>query len=285
MLTKGGVFAPDLPGPLPESFTLEFDLLAGSKHQGRNIAVAIVALDDPKNPAGWQLSGNRFRLDLDANYGGTGGSWIEPRHDGAVVGPANATTSQFHFEKKNPVRVSIWRQKQRVRVYLNEEKAWDVPKALVEGAKYNAIVFYQHDVAPEYQYYLGPLRLAVGAPDTRNKLMTAGKWVTHGIRFDSGSAVIRGESYGTLKEIASVLKENAAIKVKIVGHTDSDGEEAANLDLSKKRAEAVKAALASEFGIDAARMEADGKGESQPADKNDTAAGKANNRRVEFLKV
>ena len=60
----------------------------------------------------------------------------------------------------------------------------------------------------------------------------------------------------------------------IVGHTDSDGDEAANLDLSKRQAASVKTALTSEFQIDAARMETDGKGGSQPGDKNYTPAGK-----------
>ena len=138
---------------------------------------------------------------------------------------------------------------------------------------------------PDNFYYLGNLRLAVGAPDTRNKLMTEGKWVTHGILFDVNSDKIRGESYGTLKSIASVLKESADLKVKIIGHTDSDGDDAKNLDLSKRRAASVKSMLTSEFGIDAARMETDGKGESQPAGKNDSPAGKANNRRVEFVKI
>jgi len=74
------------------------------------------------------------------------------------------------------------------------------------------------------------------------------------------------------------------LKVLIVGHTDSDGDDATNMDLSRRRAASVKAALASEFKIDASRMDTDGKGESQPIDKNDNAAGKANNRRVEFIK-
>jgi outer membrane protein OmpA-like peptidoglycan-associated protein len=73
--------------------------------------------------------------------------------------------------------------------------------------------------------------------------------------------------------------------VKIVGHTDSDGSDAANLDLSKKRAASVKESLTKDFGIDEARMETDGKGESEPIDKNDTPVGKANNRRVEFIKI
>ena len=74
------------------------------------------------------------------------------------------------------------------------------------------------------------------------------------------------------------------MKVMIVGHTDADGDDAANMDLSKRRAASVKSALVSEFKIDASGLETDGKGEGQPIDKNDNPAGKANNRRVEFIK-
>ena len=116
-------------------------------------------------------------------------------------------------------------------------------------------------------------------------MLEQNKWVTHGILFDVNSANIKPESYGTLKEMANVLKEYADLKVKIVGHTDADGADAANLDLSKRRAASVKAALAKEFGIDESRMETDGKGEGEPIDKNDNPAGKANNRRVEFIKI
>ncbi len=82
-----------------------------------------------------------------------------------------------------------------------------------------------------------------------------------------------------------MLKENSGLQVKIIGHTDSDGDDAANLELSKKRAEAVKATLTKEFGIEESRMQADGKGETQPAAANTTPEGKAQNRRVEFIKI
>jgi len=188
-------------------------------------------------------------------------------------------------DKYNPVRVSIWRQKERVRVYVNQEKIWDIPKAIATDAKLNAIFFSILAADPTIPFYVGNLRLAVGAPDTRNKFLTQNKWVTHGILFDVNSADIKPESYGTLKEMANLLKEFADLKVKIVGHTDADGKDADNLDLSKRRAASVKAALAKEFSIDESRMETDGKGESEPIDKHDNPAGKANNRRVEFIKL
>jgi outer membrane protein OmpA-like peptidoglycan-associated protein len=87
------------------------------------------------------------------------------------------------------------------------------------------------------------------------------------------------------KDIAAVLTENAGVKIKIVGHTDSDGDDAKNLDLSKRRAASVKSELSKTFGIDASRIETDGKGETQPIAPNDTPSNKAQNRRVEFLKL
>jgi len=131
---------------------------------------------------------------------------------------------------------------------------------------------------------LGNIRLAVGAADTRNKLITEGKFVTRGILFDVNSDRIKPESSGALKDIANVLKENAGVKVKIVGHTDSDGDDKSNLTLSEKRAAAVKNHLVKEYGIDEAGLTTEGKGESQLSDKNPTPEGKANNRRVEFIK-
>jgi outer membrane protein OmpA-like peptidoglycan-associated protein len=289
MLTKGGVFVPEVLAALPDDLTLEFDLLASVPFSGSNqgaFGVSLAQLQNPKAPEAWQMADNRFTLMAHPN-GGYGSGWTsaEPRQNGVGVAATTVENKQFEFKSANPVHVSIWRQKQRVRVYFNQEKLWDLPRAMTPAVTYNAIVFYVREIAPDMQYYLGNLRLAVGAPDTRSKLVTEGRWVTHGILFDVNSDAIKGVSYGTLKEIAGVLKENPDLKVRIVGHTDADGEDAKNLDLSKRRAAAVKSALVSEFGIADGRLETDGKGETQPADTNDTAAGKANNRRVEFLKL
>ena len=138
---------------------------------------------------------------------------------------------------------------------------------------------------PEDCYLVSNLRLAVGAPNTRNKLIIEGKFVTTGIRLDANSATVKPESYGTLKTIAQVLQDNADVRVKIIGHTDAYGDDSSNMSLSKKCAQAVKATLSLNFGINSSRMESDGKGESQPIGDNKTPEVKANNRRVEFSKL
>ncbi|HUR11926.1 MAG TPA: OmpA family protein, partial [Flavitalea sp.] len=127
--------------------------------------------------------------------------------------------------------------------------------------------------------------IAAASPDTRSKLITEGKWSTSGILFDVNSDKIKETSYGVLKNIASVFNENPDVKVKIIGHTDNDGDDAKNLDLSKRRAAAVKQALTTEFSISADRMQTDGQGESKPVADNSKPEGKAQNRRVEFVKL
>jgi outer membrane protein OmpA-like peptidoglycan-associated protein len=200
------------------------------------------------------------------------------------IPPEIAACITLQVARGTPVHISIWRQRQRVRVYINQEKTWDVPRAILADAKLNAVILFLPGADANMEYFVSNVRMATGAPDTRNKILTQGKWVSHGILFDVNSDRLKGESYGSLKEIATVLTENADLKVQIVGHTDSDGDEAANLDLSKRRAASVKTALVTQFAIDAGRMDTDGKGEGQPAEPNDTPAGKANNRRVEFIK-
>jgi outer membrane protein OmpA-like peptidoglycan-associated protein len=117
------------------------------------------------------------------------------------------------------------------------------------------------------------------------KLLTEGKFVTNSIVYDSNSAVIKPESDETIKMVGNMLQDNAGLKIKITGYTDSDGDDKKNLELSKKRAAALKDKLVKTYAIDAARIQTEGKGEANPVSSNDTPEGKAANRRVEFVKL
>ena len=282
-ISKQGVFMPDFIDSLPDNFTLEYDLLCDNPGKVWSFYSSLTTLADRNHPEHWQSENNRFTFTVAPYPDGNSTSLIERKKDGVGESSMNTGTKQFS-DKTKPVHIALWRQKERVRVYFNQEKVWDLPKVLSQTALYNSFVIWLQGATDDGNYYLSNLRLAVGAPDTRNKMLTQNKWVTHGILFDVNSATIKPESYGTLKEMANVLNEYADLKVKIVGHTDADGKDDANLDLSKRRAASVKETLSKEFGIDASRMETDGKGESEPIDKNDNPAGKANNRRVEFIK-
>jgi len=187
-----------------------------------------------------------------------------------------------------PVHIAIQVQKQRFRLWINETKAFDAPRAVATGKIMNQLFF---KISPtnyaeeDYGFYISNIKVAKGVEDTRHRLLEDGKFSTTAILFDVNTAILKPESYGVIKEIAGVLKEHSDVKISIIGHTDSDGSDAANLTLSQKRAAAVKDALANEFGIDAARIETDGKGETKPVADNKTKEGKAANRRVEFVKL
>ena len=285
-LTARGEFVPQFHQPFPEDFTLEFDLLHGIPINGGQFQVCIAELANMNQPQYWSMSPNQFTIELNnANTGTETGVTRFIGRKNSSTDIQNTSEAPNLNDKNNPAHISIWRQKERVRVYVNEKKIWDVPMATTKEAKFNSVVFSVIYAEEVVKHFIGNLRFAVGAPDTRKKILEQNKWVTHGILFDVNSDKIKPESYGTLKEMANVLKEFADLRVKIVGHTDADGNDASNLDLSKRRAASVKEALSMEFNIDGGRMETDGKGESEPIEKNENPAGKANNRRVEFIKL
>ena len=187
-----------------------------------------------------------------------------------------------------PVHVAIQVQKERYRMWINEEKLFDAPKATPPGYAMNQLKFdvgFTNYAEEQYGVFISNIKVATGKPDARHKLVEEGKFSTTGILFDFNSDKIKPTSYGVVKEIADVLQQNSGIKIKIIGHTDSDGSDASNLELSTKRSAAVKDMLVNEFGIDASRLETDGKGETQPVIDNKTKEGKAANRRVEFVKL
>ena len=129
------------------------------------------------------------------------------------------------------------------------------------------------------------LKLASGGGmNMIGKKFTDTKIVTHGINFDVNKAVIKPESLGTLNGIVKIMQDNPEVKFEIGGHTDSDGGDDLNMKLSQARADAVRAQLII-MGIDAGRLTAKGYGSTKPISDNTTIEGKANNRRVEFVKL
>ena len=270
---------------LPENYTIEFDVIPTSGPESN------------KGMAGWTMRLMQAKNVKAFDYGsspGQGGYWLEfpyygrPGYGTWLYGTeceqlkTGGTKEGEEFKEKinQKYHIAIWVQKTRVRLYQNENKLFDTPKAFPTGCVKPDRIRFEDGAA-----MVTNIRIAVGAPDMRNKLLTEGKLVTYGICFDVNKDVVKPESFGTLKEIAKVLTENPGVRVKIVGHTDSDGADAANLDLSKRRGASVKDELVKSFGIDPSRLESDGMGKSQPVAPNDSPVNKALNRRVEFIKL
>lgn len=184
------------------------------------------------------------------------------------------------------VHVAISVQKERLRIWYNTEKVFDMPTAVALPHQFNQMKFYGEKTREgKPAFFISNFKVAAGLPDMRSKLLDQGKFVTNGILFDVNSDRVKPESYGIIKQIATAIKEAEGVKINIIGHTDSDGGAEKNLELSKKRAAAVKEILVNEFGIGADQLSTDGKGASQPVSSNSTAIGKAENRRVEFVKL
>ncbi|WP_041952276.1 OmpA family protein [Spirosoma spitsbergense] len=290
--TESTSFIPDFVKDLPDNFTLEYDLVYSGFDKDYAYAQRLYTTvhETKKNDdrITHQAAGRGATFLINGGMGSGNAELLQTNEEGGYTDLRGERDMALAINPDNNGKVfhmALWRQKQRLRVYVDEVKVFDLPRIFPADVKLNAMRFHSDMSEDRNQFFISNIRLAVGAPDTRSKLMTEGKFSTTGILFDVNSDKIRPESYGVLKDIAGTLTENAGVRVRIVGHTDSDGDDAKNLDLSKRRAASVRAALASEFGIDAGRLETDGKGETQPAAPNTSPEGKANNRRVEFIKL
>lgn len=281
-------FAPQYSAKMPENCTLDFDMIVTYNQESIWFQFFYIELISSLSVAG---ANQKIH-----NASNTGVSFeLAPKSKELIAKSylkgETLTESKAVYAKLNsrkPIHVSIMRQQQRVKIYFDEKKVYDLPQALSVAPNYflRFGTWVQDEGDSETtKMYISNLRYAVGKPDMRNKLLTEGKLVTRGILFDSGSAIIKAQSAGVLKEIAAVLNENPQLRVKIIGHTDSDGDNTKNLQLSEQRAMAIKTALVNDFNVNEDHLTAEGKGETQPVDVNTTVVGKANNRRVEFIKL
>jgi len=126
--------------------------------------------------------------------------------------------------------------------------------------------------------------VTVNAASLAGDITRTGHASVYGIYFDTGKADVKPESDATLKEISKLMQQNPQLKLYVVGHTDNQGALDTNMDLSKRRADAVLAALTTKYAIPAARLRALGDGPSAPVASNDSEEGRAKNRRVELVK-
>jgi OOP family OmpA-OmpF porin len=126
--------------------------------------------------------------------------------------------------------------------------------------------------------------VTVDAASLANDINRTGHASVYGIYFDTGKADIKPESDAALAEIAKLLQGDAGLKLYVVGHTDNQGGLEMNMDLSRRRAQAVLATLTTKYAVPADRLLAYGNGPYSPVASNDTDEGRAKNRRVELVK-
>lgn len=138
--------------------------------------------------------------------------------------------------------------------------------------------YYDQTIVTEKQ-----MEQEITASDLSDQIKKSGHVAVYGIQFDTGKATIQPASEAVLQPIVQLLEQDAALKLRIEGHTDNQGTASANQTLSEKRAQAVVAWLTS-HGVQASRLTAKGFGTSKPVADNGSEEGRAKNRRVELVK-
>lgn len=191
---------------------------------------------------------------------------------------SDVMTENLPYSNTSPVHISMCVQGKRFRMWWNDRKLYDLP-AVSEEYLPNQLAFSFGSVGGS-DFYVNNIRIAKDVPDTRAKL-EEGKLISN-LLFFTGTAKLKPESMGALLDVSKILKD-ATAPVKIIGHTDSDGDDVANLKLSQQRADAVKDILVNQYHIDESKLSTEGRGETQPIANNKSAEGKAQNRRVEFI--
>src|SRR4051794_6786606 len=265
-----GVFTIPLPETLPQKFTLELDVI-NRKSQG--VAANTITVygggeassNDKSMEVGWGQNG------LSTIGGGLQNQYISSKQD-----------DRERYVGK-PAGFRILADGNNLKVYVDEKRLANLPKANFGRGKALAVKLDGRD-DEDNAVYLTRIRVAESQKSIYDALASTGKWTTQGILFDTGKSTIKPESTPTLKEIAATLKQHPELKIEVQGHTDNVGKPDANLKLSQARADAVKQALATDYGVTAGQLTAKGYGDTKPAADNKTPEGRQNNRRVELVK-
>jgi outer membrane protein OmpA-like peptidoglycan-associated protein len=258
----------DTKGDLPQKFTVEFDAVFTYCPPGeKNSQTEYVLL---------------LANDGTSVHGGSGalGSILVRPEDGM----SKNTRTGFRKGDGKVHHVAVSVNGTFVKAYVDQDRVANDPDGIARPVKYVGILMGStgHWLCPNVMFT--NFRLAEGGKDIKSALDTDGKIVSHGILFDTGADRIRPESLPTLKMILSLLEKEPALKFSVEGHTDNQGGKGVNQPLSERRAAAVKAWLEGK-GIAGDRLQSKGWGETKPIDSNDTPEGRANNRRVEFVKL
>lgn len=278
---RRGIFYPINLKTLPEKFTIEFDMWADAEKMSEmesGLIISIVGNKVIKDEYSTAFDENpQIQIDIHPS--------LELLYCLATKESSDDERTLDRKELKNGWkqgkvhRISISRIGTHIKVYVGEKKFIDLPNGLPKKLNYTLMLatnmwgdglYFTNFKVAEFE-------------NTVVKIDKENKFVTSAIYFNSNSATIKPESWPALNQAAKAINSTDG-NVKIVGHTDSDGSDTDNLVLSKKRAESVKSFLVKNFSISPSRLLTDGEGESKPIDDNNTAEGKANNRRVEFIK-
>ena len=290
-VTNNGVITPlikEKGAYLPEEFTIEYEFYYwtdGKDDIGLNdMKITLASTTDRSQWAGYYGDGVAFCL--------VHGVYDTESHHYAYNNGNGNETKDTHFEykfKKGWNKVAISFNKRALKVYLNGKRVVNLPKVLQPTwmsfqvpFDYENLTFIRNVVIAKGAVALYD-RDAQSMTAVEKAIAETGKFVTNNILFETGKATLKPESMAEIQKVADYMKKNPTARFEVQGHTDNQGSDKINDPLSQQRAEAVVKALEG-MGCDPFNMRAVGKGSHEPVADNATEAGRAKNRRVEFIK-
>ena len=275
---------------LPEEFTIEYDFyywptdkVPGNDGIGLNDMKLILAVtkDRSEYPGEGADEGDLTAFVL--NHGVCSSSGHSYYFNGKQNGGF-----EYSFKKGwNHVALSF--NKRAMKVYFNDKRVVNLPRVnqptwmcFQVPFDYKNLTFIRNVVIAKGAVALYD-RNAQDVSAVEKAIAETGKFVTNNILFETGKATLKSESMTEIERVAAYMKKNPRARFEVQGHTDNQGSDKVNDPLSQQRAEAVVKALAS-LGVDDFNLKAVGKGSHEPVADNKTEAGRAKNRRVEFIK-
>ena len=274
---------------LPEVFTVEFDLYVAPMNTGdvEDSSLDMSIYFGERGDDSYYNSSSYvkfwYREDGSCNL-----TWslLKPDGDNQSSGEKmlglNSGNSDY-LEKDNPVVAGEWNHfafsfnQRAFKGYVNGVRMINVPAMKAPGYLFFASgAFYRYTG-------LSNVRIAQGALPLYDRLTNDGKIVSYAITFETGKADLKPESVIEINRVAKLMQEHPELEFEVQGHCDNTGTDAVNDPLSQQRAEAIVNALVKQ-GIAQSRLTPVGKGSHSPIASNDTAEGRAKNRRVEFVK-
>ena len=267
---------------LPDFFTLECDFwMNDPKTELNNCYEFEFNKSNDENIYEIRIGESYDKLEVTCRYKSVAGDWRD-----------SGGGKTWELKKNDWSHFALSFNKRAIKIYINGKRVINIPNSQAA----DRVKIHQADWGGFHgnKNYLTNFRFATGGNELYERNATdmsavekaiaeTGKFVTNNILFETGKATLKPESMAEIQKVADYMKKNPSVRFEVQGHTDNQGSDAINDPLSQQRAEAVVKALEG-LGCDPFNMRAVGKGSHEPVADNSTDAGRAKNRRVEFIK-